>query len=64
MLEGSRPPTLTEAEETRRENGRTEEPQEDGAADELKACVLSLCTKPLPDAVQCELQIPRNGNTN
>ena len=39
--------TLAELEEARRENGWTEEPEEDGTTDQLEAGILSLCPKPL-----------------
>ena len=45
------PPTLAEMEETRGEDGRTEEAQEDGATDELEAGILFLLAKLLSDAV-------------
>ena len=37
--------TLAELEETRGENGWTEEPEEDGATDQLETGILSLCSK-------------------
>ena len=48
---------MAEAEEAGGEDSGAEEPQEDGATDELEAGVLSLGAKPLPDAVQCPLQV-------
>ena len=50
--------TLTKAKKTGREDGGAEEPQKDGATDELEAGLLSLWTKPLPNTVQGHLQIP------
>ncbi len=54
-------PTLTEPEQTGGEDGWTQEPQEDGATDELETRVLFGRTKSLPDGVQGHSQITVGG---
>lgn len=44
-------------EETWGEDGRTEEAEEDGATNELEACVFPLGTKLLSDTVQRILEV-------